>query len=123
MGSRRGLGTAGKSFTNCCNINSVKQSRREPRIPVAFTASCESARRRVRGACTNLSLGGAFLDGVQLPVGFHTTVTIEVLGRGELKAAAEVRRHQVSPRGMGVQFARLDLEQVTHLQLLCRRDN
>ena len=97
----------------------VSNGRRQPRMACNYPASCEGARGRVRAECTNLSLGGAFLDGAQLPVGSLTTVTISVPGNPSLTISAQVRHHTISPRGMGVQFFRLEPAQVELLQTLC----
>ena len=97
----------------------VSGERRQPRMACHYPASCEGARGRVRADCTNLSLGGAFLDGAQLPVGSLTTVTITVPGRSTLTISAQVRHHTISPRGMGVQFFRLEPAQVELLQSIC----
>lgn len=77
----------------------------------------------MRADCTNISLGGAFLNGAQLPVGSLTTVTIEVPGSTALTISAQVRHHSVSPRGMGVQFFRLEPAQVEVLQKLVETES
>jgi hypothetical protein len=70
----------------------------------------------VRGTCTNLSPGGLFLEGAQLPVGAMITAFLDHPALGHFKALAEVRHHCASPRGMGVQFTRLEPGQVALLQ-------
>jgi hypothetical protein len=72
----------------------------------------------VRGTCTNLSLGGLFLEGVQLAIGTQTVVGVEHPVLGRFTAPAEVRHHSASPRGMGVQFMRLEPQQLAVLQKL-----
>lgn len=75
----------------------------------------------MRGSCTNLSMGGAFLEGVQLSLGASTRVTLTVPGTGEVVFDAQVRRHSSAPRGMGVEFMRLDPQKVALLQQLVAR--
>jgi hypothetical protein len=75
----------------------------------------------VRGTCTNISLGGAFLEGIQLSLGALTRVTLAVPGVGEVVLEAQVKRHSTSPRGMGVEFMRLDPQSVALLQQLVAR--
>jgi hypothetical protein len=74
----------------------------------------------VRGTCTNLSAGGLFLEGVQLPVGTMMTVAVEHAALGRFTAQAVVKHHCPSPRGMGVQFMRLEPDQLAALQRLLK---
>lgn len=97
------------------------EKRQFPRMPCALPAAAEGPRGPVRGTCTNVSLGGAFLEGVQLPVNAPTRVTLSLPGGGELSLDAQVVRHAQAPRGMGVQFMRLDPERVKVLQQLVAR--
>lgn len=69
----------------------------------------------MRGTCTDLSLGGAFIDGVLLNQDAPTTVTIEFPG-ASLVVQAIVRRASTQPRGVGLQFSRLEPQHVATLQ-------
>jgi c-di-GMP-binding flagellar brake protein YcgR len=91
-------------------------ARAHERIRCHFPATADGARGPIRGTCTNLSVGGLFLEGVQLPVGSTTLVTVEHPSLGRFQAAAEVRHHVVVPKGMGVSFMRIDPAQLEVLQ-------
>jgi hypothetical protein len=72
----------------------------------------------VRGVCTNVSLGGLFLVGMQLPLRSMTRVTVDHPTIGRFTAHVEVMRHSLTPKGMGVQFTRLEPSQIEVLQRL-----
>ncbi len=91
-------------------------ARAHERIRCHFPASADGARGPIRGTCTNLSLGGLFLEGVQLALGSTTLVTVEHPSLGRFEAAAEVRHHAAVPKGMGVSFMRIDPGQLELLQ-------
>lgn len=92
------------------------ESRRNPRFVCAWAAVIDGPRGALRGTCTNISLGGAYVSGPSLPIGATCTMTIELGARGTLRLTAQVR-HQ-SPAGMGVQFTRFEPGQVDVLQQL-----
>lgn len=71
--------------------------------------------------CTDISLGGAFIDGVTLSVGAPTRVTFSLPAGAELVLEAQVRRVSATPRGIGVEFMRLDPQKVALLQQLVAR--
>jgi hypothetical protein len=83
-----------------------------------FPASVDGPRGPVRGTCINLSLGGLYLEGVQLPVGSTTQVIVEHPTLGRFQAAAEIRHHVGVPKGMGLSFMRLEPAQLALLQRL-----
>lgn len=97
------------------------EKRRHPRARCSIPASADGPRGPVRGSCTDLSLGGAFIEGVQLALGASTRVTLTVPGSGDVVFDAQVRRHASTPRGMGVEFMRLDPQKVALLQQLVAR--
>lgn len=68
----------------------------------------------MRGTCTDLSLGGLFLEGVAL-TGTSATVTVE-FPTGKVTFSAQVRRVSTAPAGTGVQFMRLEPGQLAVLQ-------
>lgn len=90
------------------------EHRRSPRYPCRFAVAAEGSRGPVRGACTNLSIGGLFFEGAQLPLSALTTVTVDFQQRGKLVVQATVRHH--SPKGMGLEFTRLEQAQLAFLQ-------
>jgi hypothetical protein len=100
------------------SLASPSEHRQHERAPCRIPGGAEGPRGPVRGACTNLSPGGLFLEGVQLPVGAMISVFLDHPTLGHFKALAEVRHHCPSPRGMGVQFTRLEPGQVALLQRL-----
>jgi len=84
-----------------------------------MSAFAEGPRGPVRGVCTNISLGGLFLEGTQqLPVKAMTTVTVEHPTLGKFSAQAEVMHHAFTPKGMGLKFMRLEPTQLAVLQKL-----
>lgn len=97
------------------------EKRQHPRSTCSLPAAADGPRGPVRGTCTNLSLSGAFLEGMQLSMGASTRVTLAVPGVGEVVLEAQVKRHSSSPRGMGVEFMRLDPQKVALLQQLVAR--
>lgn len=90
--------------------------RSNPRHTCSFPAVFEGPRGAVRGTCTNLSVGGLFFEGAQLPVGSNVSVTLDLGPLGKLKLSCQVRHHAVTPKGMGAQFSRFDPGQVEVLQ-------
>lgn len=92
-----------------------EERRQFPRFPCKYAASVEGPRGAMRGTCSDLSLGGAFIDGVLLNKDAPTTVTIEFPG-AVLVVQAIVRRASTQPKGVGVQFTRLEPQHVTTLQ-------
>lgn len=96
-----------------------EERRQFPRFPCKFAASVEGPRGPMRGTCTDLSLGGAFIDGVLLNKDAPTTVTIEFPG-AVLVVQAIVRRSATAPRGVGVQFSRLEPQHLATLQRFVR---
>lgn len=69
----------------------------------------------MRGTCADLSMGGLFLEGVMLSPGSLTSVTIE-FPSGPLSFQAQVRRVSTQPPGSGLQFTRLESQQLAVLQ-------
>ncbi|MFO0597629.1 MAG: PilZ domain-containing protein [Myxococcaceae bacterium] len=93
--------------------------RQFPRFPCRFIAWVEGPRGPMKGTCTDLSLGGAFIDGVLLNVDAPTTMTIEFPG-AKLVVQAQVRRASTQPKGVGVQFMRLEPQHLATLQRFVR---
>lgn len=60
-------------------------------------------------------MGGLFLEGVTLNSGSLTSVTIE-FPTGALSFQVQVRRVSTQPRGSGLQFTRLESNQLAVLQ-------
>lgn len=60
-------------------------------------------------------MGGLFLEGVMLSTGSLTAVTIE-FPSGPLSFQAQVRRVSTQPPGSGLQFTRLESQQLDVLQ-------
>ncbi len=96
----------------------MSESRREVRLPCSFPAALEGPRGALRGFCKNISIGGLFFEGHELPLGKMVNVTVDLGARGRLKSLAQVRHHSVTPKGMGLQFTRLDPADVDTLQRL-----
>jgi len=69
----------------------------------------------MRGTCADLSMGGLFLEGVVLNRDSLTAVTIE-FPTGALSFQVQVRRVSTQPPGSGLQFTRLESQQLTVLQ-------
>lgn len=93
--------------------------RQFPRFPCRFAAAVEGPRGAMRGFCTDLSLGGLFIDGVALSKDVLTTVTIE-FPIGAMSFQAQVRRVSETPKGTGLQFMRLEPQQLSVLQRFVR---
>lgn len=70
----------------------------------------------MRGTCTNLSFGGLFLEAVQLPLGTQATIGFDHPVLGRFTAPAIIRHHGAAPKGMGVEFVRLEPQQLALLQ-------
>jgi hypothetical protein len=96
-----------------------EERRQFPRFPCSFVAFIEGPRGPMRGTCVDLSLGGAFIDGVLLNQDAPTTVTIEFPGV-KFAVSAQVRRVSTSPKGVGLQFTRLEPQHVATLQRFVR---
>jgi hypothetical protein len=94
------------------------ENRTHARAACSFPGGAEGPRGPVRGTCSNLSVGGLFLEGVQLPVGSMVTVFVDHPTQGRFQALAEVRHHAPDRRGMGVRFTRLEPDQVELLKRL-----
>ena len=94
----------------------MSELRRDPRFRCSLPAVFEGPRGAVRGQCTNVSVGGLFFEGNQLPIGTNADVTIEVPQVGTLKLHCQIRHHSVTPKGMGVQFTRFEPGQGELLQ-------
>ncbi len=73
----------------------------------------------MRGFCTDLSVGGLFVEGVALGQDVLTTVKIE-FPVGAMAFQAQVRRVVVEPRGTGLQFMRLEQQQLALIQRYAR---
>jgi PilZ domain len=97
-------------------VSAAPQRRGHARVLCRFPAGAQGPRGPQRGACTNLSTGGLFLEGVQLPVGTMVGVFLDHPSLGHFEAQAEVRHHVATPHGMGVQFTRLEPAQLALLQ-------
>jgi hypothetical protein len=89
--------------------------RQFPRFPCKYVAWVEGPRGPMKGTCTDLSLGGAFIDGVVLTRDAVTSVTIE-FPHAKATVQAQVRHVVTEPRGVGLQFMRLEPESVAVLQ-------
>lgn len=89
--------------------------RQFPRFPCKYTVWVEGPRGPMKGTCTDLSMGGAFIDGVLLTRDAVTTVNIEFPG-AKATMQVQVRRVVTEPKGVGVQFMRLDPQSVAVLQ-------
>jgi hypothetical protein len=72
--------------------------------------------------CANVSLGGLFIQGVQLPLGSMTQIAFDHPKLGRFSALAEVKHHTATPKGMGVQFMRLGPEQIELLKHMLEID-
>lgn len=92
----------------------MHELRRDPRYACHLPAVFDGPRGAVRGVCTNVSVGGLFFEGSQLALGSSTSVTLELTTGQRLKLGCQVRHH--GPRGMGVQFTRLEPGQAELLQ-------
>lgn len=69
----------------------------------------------MRGTCVDLSLGGLFVEGVLGSQDALTTVKIE-FPHGSMSFSAQVRRVTTAPKGTGLQFMRLEPQQMNVLQ-------
>jgi len=96
----------------------MAELRRDPRLRCALVAVFEGPRGAVRGTCTNVSVGGLFFEGNQLPVGSNADVTLELPHGGRLRLHCQIRHHATTPKGMGAQFTRFEPGQVEVLQRL-----
>ncbi len=94
---------------------SFEERRQFPRVACRFPASAEGPRGPMRGTCADLSMGGLFLEGVMLTTGSLTSVTIEFPGV-PLSFPVQVRRVSTQPPGSGLQFTRLESNQLAVLQ-------
>lgn len=68
----------------------------------------------MRGTCSDLSMGGLFLEGVSI-TSASTQVTVE-FPTGRVTFHAQVRRVSQEPKGTGLQFMRLEPQQLAVLQ-------
>lgn len=93
-----------------------EERRQHPRVECRFPASAYGPRGPVRGFCTNLSVGGLFLEGVVLGQEPVTAVVTVEFPTGNLSFHAQVRRVSKTPRGTGFQFLRLEPQHVAALQ-------
>jgi hypothetical protein len=96
-----------------------EERRQFPRIACRYPASAEGPRGPIRGTCSDLSQGGLFLEGVTLGANALTQVTIE-FPTGPAAFQAQVRRVSTQPRGVGLQFTRLETNQLALLQRYAR---
>lgn len=93
--------------------------RQFPRFPVRFVAWVDGPRGPMRGTCTDLSLGGLFVEGVLGTQDAVTTVKVD-FPHGAMSFSAQVRRVSTAPRGTGLQFMRLEPQQLAALQRYTR---
>lgn len=91
------------------------ERRRFPRFPCKFAAVADGPRGPVRGTCTNLSRGGLFIEGVTLPLSAVVTVTI-AFPTGPARFEMTVRRVTQEPTGVGLQFMRLEPQDLVALE-------
>lgn len=85
------------------------ERRRSPRFACRLDGVLEGPRGRLRGVCTDLSLGGLSFTGVPpLPIGTRVRLTLEPPGQPRLEVDAEVR-HQGPGGALGLMFVRLEL--------------
>lgn len=96
-----------------------EERRQFPRFPCRLSATVDGPRGPMRGDCTDLSMGGLFVDGVMLNQDVLTTVTID-FPAGPMKFQAQVRRVATAPKGTGLQFMRLEPEQLAMLRRVVR---
>ena len=87
--------------------------RRHPRVTCAAPVDVEGPKGSIRGYCRNLSQGGMFFVGAELPIGKTLQFWLE-LPNGKVTILGEVRYSHVYPEGegFGVRFTRL-----THISL------
>lgn len=85
------------------------------RFACRFPAAADGPRGPIRGTCTDLSMSGLFLEGVTLNANALTQVTIE-FPTGKAVFQAQVRRVSTAPKGIGLQFTRLETQQLAVLQ-------
>lgn len=98
------------------------ETRVHARLRCELPAFAEGARGPVRGLCTNFSLGGLFIQGAQLALGTMTRVSVDHPRLGRFSALAEVKHHTTTPKGMGVQFMRLEPDQIAVLKRMLEGD-
>jgi hypothetical protein len=91
-----------------------------PRFACRFPAAADGPRGPIRGTCTDLSMGGLFLEGVTLGANALTQVTID-FPTGKAVFQAQVRRVSMAPKGIGLQFTRLETQQLAVLQKYSNR--
>lgn len=90
--------------------------RQFPRFPCRFTAWVEGPRGPMKGACTDLSMGGAFIEGVT-SVHKDAVVTLSIEFAPGVQAVLHAQVRRVDPaHGVGVQFIRLEPQAVSMLQ-------
>lgn len=94
---------------------SAEDRRQFPRFACRYPASADGPRGPMRGTCSDLSMGGLFLEGVVLNPSSLASVTIE-FPSGRLTFQAQVRRVTTQPPGSGLQFTRLESHQLAVLQ-------
>lgn len=101
-------------------MSSVEDRRQFPRFACRYPASADGPRGPMRGTCTDLSMGGLFLEGVTLGANALTQVTVE-FPTGKAVFQAQVRRVSAEPKGIGLQFTRLESQQLSVLQRYATR--
>ena len=94
----------------------MEDRRQHPRFECRYPASAYGPRGPVRGTCTNLSVGGLFLEGVVISTEAVVAVVTVEFPDGALSFHAQVRRVSNYPRGTGFQFLRLEPQHVAALQ-------
>lgn len=95
----------------------VEDRRQHPRIDCRYPAFVFGPRGPIHGLCTNLSVGGLFLEGVVLPFDPEVAIISVEFPTGRITFQAQVRRVSDHPRGIGFQFLRLE---PAHLEVLHR---
>lgn len=90
--------------------------RQHPRVECRYPASVYGPRGPIRGTCTNLSVGGLFIEGIAFQETSVAVVTVE-FPTGNVSFQAEAKRISLTPRGTGFQFMRLEPQHITALQM------
>ena len=86
----------------------VPLPRRHRRFPCSAAVELEDAGALHQGRCENLSVGGAFVAGLELPLGWVGDVTL-FLARGSVRVTAEIcSSRPARSAGRGLRFLRLD---------------
>jgi hypothetical protein len=98
---------------------SFEDRRQFPRFACRYPAAADGPRGPIRGTCSDLSQGGLFLEGVTLTANALTQVTID-FPTGPAVFQAQVRRVSTAPKGVGLQFTRLEAAQLGLLQRYAR---